>query len=134
MTDYADVRRVMETQLAETLNMPTLVFQNTTFNPDPTVAYVHCQLSPGNRRPASRGPNPQMRLEGYFIMNVCGVKNSGAGCNADVAQRLIERFEGSTDLVSGDVRVGINYAELGINYEDTTHFCTPVVVSWYAYT
>lgn len=131
---YDKIREMMEKRLEGTPGLPDFVPQNVRYDPDPETIYVTSNLIPGIRRPEARGPNPKMLLDGVFVAVVCGKKNVGSGDNLRLAQIIAERFEGSTDLVDGATRIGINFAEARGSFDNDTHFCTPVYVSWFTYT
>ena len=84
-------------------------------------------------RPAVRGPNPSKRYQGLYVMTVCVPEAKGAGAALDLADSLLARFAGSSDIVGVAATVSIEYSEAQTGYMEPPFYCLPVAVAWYAY-
>jgi len=133
LTSMNDIRAALETRLIATTGIPTVVLPNQRYERDPSVPFVRAQFTPTFRRPDVRGPNPMQRIEGLYLITICQPEYLGEGPGLLVADKLLTRFDATLDIAYGTFKVGINYAELGLNFPDTPFFCTPVIVSWFTY-
>jgi len=133
MSIMNDIRAVLENHLRTMSGVPPIATPNIKFDPDENILFVRAQFIPRSRRPDVRGPNPMQRYEGLYNLLVCSPTYVGEGAGLEAADSLLARFDATTDITRNGVTVRIDYAELGLSYQDTPFFCTPVVVSWYTY-
>lgn len=127
------IRATLETHLAATTGIPTLVFENVDFDPSVMTAFVRVKFAPAARRPLDVGSNPLSRVEGVYILTVCQPKNTGEGPGLAVADTLSNRFPPHSVVTYGSVFVGIDYSEVGTSYPDDLYHCIPVTIGWYAH-
>lgn len=129
------IRSTLETHLAGTVGIPDVVHDNQEYARVVSKNYIRANFVVTSRRPSSRGPNPMMRVEGFFVLNVYTPHANGPGANETIVELLLARFEGSTSIQGAQTNVSIEHAEImGQGFEDVPFYCTPVIVSWYAYT
>lgn len=133
MTIINSIRACLDNHLSTMSSPPQIVFQNMAFNPNLGDTYVKATNIPRTRRPAVRGPNPQHRYEGTYLLLICTPEAQGSGAGYALADTLLERFNGSTSVSYGGLHMSINYSEVGTSFLDSPFYCTPVSVVWYAY-
>ena len=133
MTIINDIRQALDAKLAGASGLPAIAFQNVGYEQVPATPHIRVQFIPTSRRPANRGPNPQHRHQGLYILTVCTEMDKGAGAALDYVDALLSLFNGSTDAVGTSVNVSIDYSEMQESYMDDPFYCAPVQVSWYAY-
>ena len=133
MTVINDIRQALDAHLAAATGLPAVAYDNVGFSQAPAVPHIRVQFIPTSRRPANRGPNPQHRHQGLYILTVCVESGKGAGGALDVVDALLGEFNGSTDVAGSSINASIDYSEMQSPYEDEPFYCAPVQVSWYAY-
>lgn len=133
MTITNDIRQALDAHLAATANVPEIAFQAVGYEQQPLVTHIRVEFIPTSRRPASRGPNPQNRHQGLYIMTVCTPEDNGSGPALDIADMLMGRFDGSSDIAGIETTVSIEYSEAGTGFMDPPFYCVPVSVAWYTY-
>jgi len=156
---YDDIRAALETTLASIPNIPTIAWENVTFNPTTGTSFVKARFAPTVREPAVRGLNPQMYYQGVFVVDVYCPEGTGPSVADGVANSIIETldattsiyYEPSTDsiltesgaflitesggkvLLDGVIQVSIRYAERELGTQEGAFYRIPVVISWYIY-
>jgi hypothetical protein len=133
MSIVNDIRSALDGHLAAATGLPVVAFDNVGFEQVPRTSHIRVQFVPTSRRPANRGPNPQHRHQGLYILTVCTEMDKGTGPALDIVDALLTRFNGSSDILGGDVPVSIEYSEAQGSFRDDPFYCMPVQVSWYAY-
>lgn len=133
MTVINDIRQALDAKLAAGSGLPALAFQNVSYEQVPETPHIRVQFIPTSRRPANRGPSPQHRHQGLYILTVCTEMDKGSGAALDYVDALLALFDGSTDVVGTAINVSIDYSEMQEAYMDDPFYCAPVQVSWYAY-
>jgi hypothetical protein len=128
-----DIGGILDTALAAVSSLPQIAYENVKFSANASDAHIEVQFFVTSRRPAVRGPNPQMRYQGLYRLIVCVPTQQGAGLAFEHADRIINAFDGSTDILGSPVNVSIEYAELGSQFERDPHYCLPVEIAWYTY-
>ena len=113
--------------------LPTIDYDNVRFDQEPGVPYIQAQFAQLARRPAVRGPDPEHRYSGIFLLTVCTPENSGPTAGEEVADQLQERFNGASSIQGVDVNVSIEYSEAEMGYHRPPFYCIPVRVGWYCY-
>lgn len=138
MTVTAKIRTVLENHLNTTPAspapaLPPVAYDNVPFSQAPNTSYVQAQFAPMSRRPAVRGPAPEHRHSGLFVLTICAPENQGPATATALVDKLLDRFNGSTSIQGVDVNVSIEYSEAEMGYHRPPFYCVPVRVGWYAY-
>lgn len=133
MTIVNDIREALESHLDDATGLPAIAYPNVDFEQAPGTAHIRVEFIPTSRRPANRGPNPQHRHQGLFVMTVCVPEQKGAGAGLNYVDDLLARFNGSTDVAGDAVTVSIDYSESGAPFYEAPFYCIPVSVAWYVY-
>jgi hypothetical protein len=89
---------------------------------------------PVTSRPAVRGPSPQIRHDGSFLVTAHLPEGAGPAAADALADAIRAAFTVDTGLTSGGVTVRFNYAERGVAVLDTPWYIVTVSIAWYAYT
>lgn len=131
----ADIRSILETQLAQVPNIPSIAFENVSFNPTTGQSYVQCVLLPVSRRPAVRGLLPQQRYDMLFSVNCYVPEGTGPATADTLAKSIIDNFEATNSLTnaSNNLTVRIDYAERQEGVLDSPWYFVPVNISCYVY-
>lgn len=127
------IRQALDAHLATATGLPVVAFDNVGFEQVPRTSHIRVQFIPTSRRPANRGPNPQHRHQGLYIMTVCTEMDKGTGPALTVVDTLLTRFNGSSDVAGATINVSVDYSEAQGSFRDDPFYCIPVQVSWYAY-
>lgn len=133
MDTVDNIRKTLETHLGDTIGIPSVAYENVPFDKTATTEYVNSNLIITSRRPSARGPNPLMRYQGIFQMDVCVPLFQGSGGALGYVGVLLERFNGSTDILGVSQTVSIEYSEPADPYKQDPFYRYPVQVAWYAY-
>lgn len=128
-----DIRATLDSALANLSGLPNIAFENAPFEQVAGQPHLRTALFLTSRRPAVRGPNPQMRYQGLYQITVAVPTDRGTGDAFDYADLILTEFDGSTDVIGSDVTVSIEYAELGGQVFDEPFFLLPVQIAWYVY-
>jgi hypothetical protein len=128
-----DIRAALESQLSNISGLPSIAYENVSFNPTTGQNYIEVRYFPVSRRPTVRGLNPQQRYDGIFAIN-CYVPEGAGPSEADtLAKNVMEAFEATTKLTHNDKTVFIDYAERTEGIVDSPFYFVPVTIGWYAY-
>jgi len=136
MPNTKSIRAELETYLAATTPaLPPIAFGNLKFDQtlSANTTYVQAQFAPISRRAATRGPNPQYRHSGVFLLTVCTPEEIGVGAGQTLADQLLDRFRVDVPILGVDVNVTIEYSEPELGYQRPPFFCQPVRIGWYCY-
>jgi len=133
MTVMNDIRQALDARLAATSGLPSVFFENVPNEQVPTTSHVRVQFISTSRRPANRGPNPQHRIQGLYILTVCTPIDEGSGLALDYVDSLLDRFNGSSDVAGVAITVSIEYSEAQSAFVDEPFYCVPIEIAWYAY-
>lgn len=133
MTVINSIREALDSHLAALTDKPPVVFENTPYDQIPDKPHIRVRFFPTSRRPAVRGPNPQHRHQGLYRMTVCFPTEYGTGPGLAMVDRLLQHFNGSTNVVGVDLTVSLEYSEAEGSFESEPFYCTPVNVGWYVY-
>lgn len=133
-----NIRAALEGHLlATTPALPPAAWTNTPFNqtdiPGGGDTYLQVQFAPVQRRPAVRGPDPQYRHSGLFLVTVCVPEDEGSGVAFQLADTLLDRFRVDSPIAGVDVNVSIEYSEPETGFHRPPFFCVPVRVGWFAF-
>lgn len=130
---YDEIRVALETKLSTITGIPSIAWENVSFTPTTGQPYVKPRLIPTVREPAVRGLNPQIYYQGLFRVDCFVPEGLGPAAADDLADKIIDAFEATTDLTNGSTIVSIRYAEREQGMVDGAHFQIPVNISWYIY-
>ena len=133
-----DIRAALETHLAGTASLPDIAYENVPYEPTTGTSFIKVAYIPTVRRPAVRGTNPQQLYRGIFSLNVYSPEGAGPGAAEGVVEKLLERFEATTDIsyTNGEAEtivVSIDYAERDLSLIDAPWYLIPVNIGWYIY-
>lgn len=129
---YDDIRSALEVKLNSVTDVPSIAWENLSFSPTTGQAYLKPRLIPTRREPAVRGLNPQMYYQGVFRIECYVPEGNGPSAADDLANKIIEAFEATTDVGSGTT-VSIRYTEREQGELDGPFFMIPVNIGWYIY-
>ncbi len=130
---YDDIRAALETHLSNIAGLPDVAWENLTFSPTTGQSYVKPRLIPTVRQPAVRGLNPQIYYQGIFRVDCFVPEGLGPAAADDLADKIIDAFEATTDVTDGSTTVSIRYAEREQGMPDGAHFMVPVNIGFYIY-
>jgi hypothetical protein len=130
---YPEIRAALEVKLSQISDIPSIAWENVSFSPTTGQPYVKARLVPTVREPAVRGTNPQQYYQGIFRVD-CYVPDDGGPSAADeLADKIIEAFDATTDVANGNIIVSIRYAERDLGSLDGPFYMVPVNIGWYTY-
>lgn len=130
---YSEIRKVFETRLNATVGVPDIAWENISYEPTTKSPYLHPRLVPTLREPAVRGLNPQIKYQGYYLIDVYTPEGYGPSVADDLADLLIDRFEATTDITDGTTIVPLRYAERDLGVKDGAFYKVSVRIGWYYY-
>jgi len=130
---YDDIRAALEVKLDGVSGIPTIAWENLTFTRTTGQSYVAPRLIPTVREPAVRGLNPQMYYQGLFRVDCYVPEGLGPQAADDLADKIIDAFEATTDVSHNGTIVSIRRAEREQGISDGAFFMVPVNISWYIY-
>lgn len=133
MTVMNDIRQALDARLAATSGLPSVFFENVENEQVPTTSHIRVQFIPTSRRPANRGPSPQHRIQGLYVLTICTPVDEGSGLALDYVDSLLARFNGSSNVTGVAITVSIEYSEAGSAFVDEPFYCVPIEIAWYAY-
>lgn len=133
MTVMNDIRQALDARLAATSGLPSVFFENVENEQVPTTSHIRVQFIPTSRRPANRGPSPQHRIQGLYVLTICTPVDEGSGLALDYVDSLLDRFNGSSDVAGVAITVSIEYSEAQSAFVDEPFYCVPIEIAWYAY-
>src|SRR6266571_6477486 len=105
-----DIREAFETRIAafaaaQTPALP-IAWENTSYTPSPSVAYLRCAMLPAVTQNPSMGA-PHVRLLGFYQINCFGIQDEGPAGAEAVADALIALFPRG-GMVQNGVTVNID--------------------------
>jgi len=130
---YDDIRAALEVKLSTVAGVPSIGWENAQFSPTTGQPYVKPRLMPTRREPAVRGTNPQMYYQGIFRIECYVPEGAGPSAGDDLADKIINAFEATTDVSQGSTIVPIRYAEREMAEIDGPFYMIPVNIGWYIY-
>jgi hypothetical protein len=130
---YDNIRAAFEVKLSSVDGIPSIAWENLSFSPTTGQPYVKPRLVPTLREPAVRGLNPQMYYQGIFRIECYVPEGNGPSAADDLADKIIEAFEATTDVSSGGTIVSIRYAEREQGELDGPFYMIPINIGWYIY-
>lgn len=130
---YDDIRTVLETTLSNVVGIPDIAWENVQYSPTTGSSFVRPQMMPTIREPAVRGLNPQQYYQGLFRVTCFVPDNAGPGAADDLADKVIDAFEATTDLTVSGTTVSIRYAEREAGQSMDNWYMVPVNIGWYIY-
>lgn len=130
---YDDIRSALEVKLASITDVPSIGWENLQFSPTTGQPYLKPRLIPTRREPAVRGVDPQMYYQGVFRIECYVPEGSGPSAGDDLADKIMEAFEATTDVSQAGTIVSIRYAEREQADIDGPFYMIPVNIGWYLY-
>lgn len=130
---YDDIRATFETNLSTVADLPSVAWENVSFSPTTNQSYVSVRMIPTRREPAVRGQNPQMYYQGYFLVTCCVPEGNGPSAGDDLADKIMDAFEATTDITHNSTTLSIRYAERDLGTPEGSHYHIPVRIGWYLY-
>ena len=130
---YDDIRAALETTLSSVTDVPSVGWENVQFSPTTGQPYVKPRLIPTRREPAVRGTNPQMFYQGVFRVECYVPEDSGPSAGDELADKIIDAFEATTDVSYSGTIVSIRYAEREMAEIDGPFYMIPVNIGWDIY-
>ena len=130
---YDDIRSALEVKLASITDVPSIGWENLQFSPTTGQPYLKPRLIPTRREPAVRGVDPQMYYQGIFRIECYVPEGSGPSAGDDLADKIMEAFEATTDVSQAGTIVSIRYAEREQADIDGPFYMIPVNIGWYNY-
>jgi len=130
---YDDIRAAFEVKLNSVSGLPEVAWENITYSPTTGTSFVKPRLIPTVREPAVRGLNPQIYYQGIFRVDCFVPEGLGPAAADDLADKIIDAFEATTDVTNGSTIVSIRYAEREQGMPDGAFFMIPVNIGWYIY-
>ena len=135
---YNDIRAALESHLSNVSGIPSVAYENVTFEPTTGTSFLQVMFLPVERRPAVRGLSPQQRYQGVFSILAHTPEGKGPKAADDYANILIEAFEATTDIsfTNSDtetIKVSIDYAERQQGIIDSPWYYVRVDIGWYIY-
>ena len=135
---HNDIRAALETELSTVPGLPSIAYENVTFNPVTGQSFMSCRYIPTLRRPAVRGLNPQQRYDGVFAVIAHAPEGNGPAVADDLANKVTEAFEATTKIqyTNTDLEtiiVSIDYAERQQGFVDSPWYYIPINIGWYIY-
>ncbi len=130
---YDDIRAALEVKLGSITDVPSVGWENLQFSPTTGQPYLKPRLIPTRREPAVRGINPQMYYQGIFRIECYVPEGVGPAAGDDLADKIMEAFEATTDVSQAGTIVSIRYAEREQAEIDGPFYMIPVNIGWYIY-
>ena len=130
---YPDIRAALEVKLAAISGIPDIAWENAEYTPTTGTPYVNPRLVPTVREPAVRGTSPQMYYQGLFRIDCYVPEDGGPNAADELADKIIDAFEATTDVSYGGTIVSIRYAERDLGVVDGAFYTVPVNIGWYIY-
>lgn len=130
---YDDIRSTLEVTLNSISGLPDVAWENVSYSPTTGQSYVKPVLLPTRREPAVRGLNPQMYYQGIYRVECFVPTGAGPAAADDLADKIIDAFEATTDVVNGSTIVSIRYAERDMGVAEDTFYSVGVDIGWYIY-
>ena len=131
------IRAALESHLSNISGLPDIAYENVPYEPTTGQSFIKAAYIPVVRRPAVRGLNPQQEYRGIFSLNVYAPEGTGPAACEDIAEKLLEGFEATTDISFNDgsdtYTVCIDYAERDLALVDAPWYLIPVNIGWYIY-
>ena len=132
-TIFPNIRKLLETQLATTVGVPEIAWENVKFEPTTDTPYVKPTTILTIRRPACVGPNPQQYYQGILILECYTPNNKGPSEVDALVSLLTDRFEATSTISDGTVALQIRTAEHGQGLSDGPWHKTIISISWHTY-
>jgi len=133
---YDDIRATLETHLSTMTDVPSISYENVSYEPPEGADWCKTQLLPTRRRPACRGTDPKQKYEGVFTVFCYSPEGLGPSRCDDLADKVIVHFDATTDIVhptDSTIVVSVNYAERSQGINAQPYYYVPVDISWYYY-
>lgn len=131
-----DIRAALEQRLDTVSGFPNSAnrhWENTRFKPTPGTTWAKLLLVPDTQRPAVRGPSPQIRYDGTFLIVIHYPEGLGAGLVDDMADDVRDAFTVDDVLTENSTNVRFEWSERDDGIIDEPWYIVTVSVKWYSY-
>lgn len=130
---FPEIRRLLETHLANVVGIPDIAWENVEFEPTTGTSFIKPTILPTIRRPSCAGPNPEQYHQGLFILE-CYVPNEGGpSASDDLTKLVIDSFETTTIITDGTYSLQIRRAEHSQGVTEGPWRKTIANISWFTY-
>jgi hypothetical protein len=130
---FVDIRRGLEQKLSQVSGIPSIAYENISFDPTTGTSWVRPTFIPTTRRPAVRGSNPQQLYLGIFRVDCFVAEGNGPSVGDTLANSIIEDFDATTDITFNSKTISIDYAEREEGRLSSPWYFIPVTIGWYVY-
>jgi hypothetical protein len=129
-----DIRRALEKRLSALSGIPTIAYENVSFEPASRTAFCRTKYFPISERPVGTGANAIIEARGQYLIDVFYPQNDNGPLNADVAARsIIDHFPRGLFLSENSKTVRILTSERRGAIPIDSWYVVPVIVTWYCY-
>lgn len=130
----ADIRSILETQVTQIPQVPSVAWENVSFVPISGQSYLQVSYLPISRAPAVRGLQPTQRYDVLLSINCYAPEGSGPSVADTLAKNVIGSFEATTSLTNpNNLTVRIERAERLEGVLDSPWYFIPVNIYCYCY-
>jgi hypothetical protein len=131
---YDKIQGILETTLASIPDIPDIAWEHgEDYEPTTGVAYVKPTFLPTLREASVLGVNPLKYYRGLFHVDCMVPKDSDRATKSALVSKVIDAFDISDDLVSGDNHVLIRQTERDQSVTEGPFNRTTVRISWQSY-
>jgi hypothetical protein len=131
-----EIRRALETRVGTVTGFPSAgnrAWENVRFEPTPGTSWARMVLVPDTQRPATRGPSPQIRYDGSFLIVLHFPEGTGAGAIDDLADDVRDAFTVDDVVTAEGTNVRFEWSERNDGVLDPPWYVVTVTVRWYTY-
>lgn len=130
-----EIASCLESELASlSSQLPPIFWENsTTEDPESAEGYVKSRFVPTDRRASVAGTNPEIRYQGYFLVEIFAPRGSGASEADGYASLIIDHFETTTDFSYNNIYVTVRYAERDLGQLSGNFYKVPVRIGYLTY-
>ncbi len=134
MSSYDDIQATLDVNLNDIEGLPEKVFENTRPAEMPFgEEFVWTQFQPIDRVASARGPDPLMRYNGFYVVNLCVPQNSGTQRIRVLVDLVLGVFKGANHVSHDGFNLTIELSRQEAGFKMENHFCVPVTIDWYCY-
>lgn len=134
MSDALDqIQSALDKRLDEGALMLPIAWENTTFEPSVTQAYLRPTFLPAQPSAASIGLNGRNRQAGIYQVDVFVPVGGGSAESRRISGRIIDLFKRGTVLGLGDCHVQVESAGRRPARTEPDWYHVPVIINWFAY-
>jgi hypothetical protein len=129
-----DIRRALEVRLSGVSGLPTVAWENVSFEPPNQSAWIRTKYFPISEASVGTGLNAVIESRGQYLIDVFYPQNDGGPLNADTTARIIiDHFPRGLFLSENNKTVRILTSERRGAIPIDGWYVVPVIVTWYCY-